>query len=93
MEREPAPARLEHLWGTLGTVRGRWETGWSPGMGAWTQAGGGLGNMRGPALEARCRGPASVLAAETDSQMCTEEMIPDPAPITTVAAGKPPVLA
>lgn len=79
VEREPAPARLEHLWGTLGTVRGRWETGWSPGMGAWTQAGGGLGNMRGPALEARC-GAASVLAAGTGSQMCAEEMTPDQLP-------------
>ena len=43
VEQEPAPARLEHLWGTLGTVRGRWETGWSPGMAAWTQAGADLG--------------------------------------------------
>lgn len=30
VEQEPAPARLEHLWGTLGTVRSRWEIGWSP---------------------------------------------------------------
>lgn len=49
--------------------------------------------MRGPALEARCRGSALVLAAETGSQMCTKEMIPDPAPVTTAAAGKPLVLA
>ena len=34
-----------------------------------------------------------VLAAETGSQMCTKEMIPDPAPVTTAAAGKPLVLA
>ena len=49
--------------------------------------------MRGPALEARCGGPALVLAAGMGSQMCTGEMIPDPAPVTTAAAGKPLVLA
>ena len=30
VEQEPALARLECLWGTLGTVRSRWEIGWSP---------------------------------------------------------------
>lgn len=55
VEQEPAPARLERLWGMLGTVRGRWETGWSP----WLSRGPGLradsGTCEDP-LEARCRG-------------------------------------
>lgn len=39
------------------------------------------------------QGPALVPAAGTGSQMCTEEMVPDPASVTTAVVGKPLVLA